>query len=282
MDSASPPAARTDGARIGVAELKARKRRSPIVCLTAYTTPVAQRLDAYVDLLLVGDSVAMVVYGQGTTRDVTLDTMIAHGAAVVRGASRACVIVDLPRGSYERGPEHAYASAHQVMERTGAQGVKMEGGTELVATIRHLVEHGIPVMGHVGLLPQRVAHRRDFRIQGRDEESWHRVMEDGRAVADSGAFCMVIEGTVEPLARALTEAVPIPTIGIGASPACDGQILVTDDLLGLFSDFTPTFVKRYAEIGEEIERAARAYADDVRARSFPAPEHTFRATPPTE
>jgi 3-methyl-2-oxobutanoate hydroxymethyltransferase len=144
-----------------------------------------------------------------------------------------------------------------------------------VDTIRHLVEHGIPVMGHVGLLPQRVAHRKDFKIQGRDEQSWNRVMEDGRAVAESGAFCMVIEGTVEPLARALTEAVAIPTIGIGASPACDGQILVTDDLLGLFSDFTPTFVKRYAEIGETIEGAAVAYAEDVRARRFPAPEHCF-------
>jgi 3-methyl-2-oxobutanoate hydroxymethyltransferase len=261
--------------RVTVAELRARKRGRPIVCLTAYTTPVAQRLDAHVDLLLVGDSVAMVVYGLGTTRDVTLETMIAHGAAVVRGSSQACVIVDLPRGSYERSPQHAYASASQVMDRTGAQGVKMEGGTELVDTIRHLVEHGIPVMGHVGLLPQRVAHRKDFKIQGRDEQSWKRVMEDGRAVAESGAFCMVIEGTVEPLARALTEAVAIPTIGIGASPACDGQILVTDDLLGLFSDFTPTFVKRYAEIGETIEGAAVAYAEDVRARRFPAPEHCF-------
>jgi 3-methyl-2-oxobutanoate hydroxymethyltransferase len=189
------------------------------------------------------------------------------------------VIVDLPRGSYERSPQHAYASANQVMDRTGAQGVKMEGGTELVETIRYLVERGIPVMGHVGLLPQRVAHRRDFKIQGRDEQSWQRVLEDGRAVGDSGAFCLVIEGTVEPLARALTQEVRIPTIGIGASPACDGQILVTDDLLGLFSDFTPTFVKRYAEIGETIERAVRAYADDVRARRFPAPEHCFGAAP---
>jgi 3-methyl-2-oxobutanoate hydroxymethyltransferase len=163
------------------------------------------------------------------------------------------------------------------MDRTGAQGVKMEGGTELIDTIRYLVEHGIPVMGHVGLLPQRVSHRRDFKIQGRDEQSWNRVMEDGRAVGESGAFCLVIEGTVEPLARALTEAVAIPTIGIGASPACDGQILVTDDLLGLFSDFTPTFVRRYAEIGETIESAAIAYAEDVRARRFPAPEHCFGA-----
>lgn len=261
--------------RITPADLRVRKGGQPIVCLTAYTTPVAQRLDPYVDLLLVGDSVAMVVYGQGTTRDVTLETMIAHGAAVMRGATRACVIVDLPRGSYERSAQHAYASASQVMDRTGAQGVKMEGGVELVDTIGHLVERGIPVMGHVGLLPQRVSHRRDFKIQGRDEESWRRVFDDGRAVADSGAFALVIEGTVEPLARALTEAVAIPTIGIGASPACDGQILVTDDLLGLFSDFTPTFVRRYAEIGETIERAVSAYADDVRARRFPGPEHTF-------
>jgi 3-methyl-2-oxobutanoate hydroxymethyltransferase len=281
MDPASPQGL-LHGARVAVGDLKARKGGPPIVCLTAYTTPVAQRLDAHVDLLLVGDSVAMVVYGLGTTRDVTLETMIAHGSAVVRGSSRACVIVDLPRGSYERSPQHAYASASQVMDRTGAQGVKMEGGTELAETIRYLVDHGIPVMGHVGLLPQRVAHRKDFKIQGRDEASWKRVREDGLAVGDSGAFCMVIEGTVEPLARALTQEVPIPTIGIGASPACDGQILVTDDLLGLFSDFTPTFVKRYAEIGETIERAVRAYADDVRTRRFPAPEHCFGAPPPAD
>jgi 3-methyl-2-oxobutanoate hydroxymethyltransferase len=274
----APAHARSDGTRIAVSELKARKHGRPIVCLTAYTTPVAQRLDPHVDLLLVGDSVAMVVYGQGTTRDVTLETMIAHGEAVVRGTSHACVIVDMPRGSYERGPQHAHASASHVMDRTGAQGVKMEDGTELTGTITYLVERGIPVMGHVGLLPQRVAHRRDYRIQGRDEQSWKRVLDDGRTVAASDAFCMVIEGTVEPLARALTESVAIPTIGIGASPACDGQILVTDDLLGLFSDFTPTFVKRYAEIGETIERAVVAYAEDVRMRRFPGPEHCFGAT----
>jgi 3-methyl-2-oxobutanoate hydroxymethyltransferase len=282
LESPAPRGAPSDGSRVAVSDLKARKRGRPIVCLTAYTTPVAQRLDPYVDLLLVGDSVAMVVYGQGTTRDVTLETMIAHGEAVVRGTRHACVIVDLPRGSYERSPQHAYASASHVMDRTGAQGVKMEGGTELAETIDYLVGRGVPVMGHVGLLPQRVTHRRDYKIQGRDEQSWKRVLADGHAVAESGAFCMVIEGTVEPLARELTEAVAIPTIGIGASPACDGQILVTDDLFGLFSDFTPTFVKRYAEIGETMEQAARAYADDVRARKFPAPEHCFGATPPAD
>lgn len=267
------------GKRVSVSDLKARKGGPPVVCLTAYTTPVAQRLDPYVDLLLVGDSVAMVVYGMGTTRDVSLETMIAHGAAVMRGSTRACVIVDMPCGSYERSPRDAYASARRVMDETGAQGVKMEGGLELAATTRYLVEHGIPVMGHVGLLPQRVSNRNNFRIQGRDEESWRRVFEGGRAIAEAGAFCLVIEGTIEPLARALTEAVAIPTIGIGASPACDGQILVTDDLLGLFSDFTPTFVKRYAEIGETIERAVSAYADDVRARRFPAPEHCYGVAP---
>jgi len=274
MDATNGP---LGAARLTPADLRARKGGAPLVCLTAYTTPVAQRLDPCVDLLLVGDSVAMVVYGLGTTRDVTLETMIAHGAAVARGSKRACVIVDLPRGSYEASPQHAYASASQVLDRTGAQGVKMEGGVELAETITHLVERGIPVVGHVGLLPQRVAHRRDYKIQGRDEASWKRVFADGRAVAAAGAFALVIEGTVEPLARELTAAVAIPTIGIGASPACDGQILVTDDLLGLFADFAPTFVKRYAEIGDTIERAAAAYADDVRARRFPAPEHTFGA-----
>lgn len=261
--------------RISVSDLAGRKGGQPLVCLTAYSTPMAQRLDPYVDLLLVGDSLAMVIYGLETTRGVTLDAMINHGAAVMRGSRRACVIVDLPHGTYEDGPEMAHASASRVMQETGVQGVKLEGGVEMAETIRHLVDQGIPVLGHIGLLPQKAANRGGFKIQGRDDEGWKRVMEDGKAVAGAGAFAMVIEGTVEALAREITETVSIPTIGIGASPACDGQILVTDDTLGLFSDFIPTFVKRYAELGEDIEKAVQAYAEDVRERRFPGLEHCF-------
>ena len=261
--------------RITVSDIQARKGGAPIVCLTAYSKPMAQWLDPHVDLLLVGDSLAMVIYGMETTRGVTLDAMINHGTAVMRGSTRACVIVDLPHGTYEDSPGQAYASASRVMEETGVQGVKLEGGADMSATIKHLVEKGIPVLGHIGLLPQKAENRDGFKIQGKDDEGWKRVMADAEAVVGAGAFAMVIEGTIEALAREITEIISIPTIGIGASPACDGQILVTDDALGLFSDFTPTFVKRYAELGEEIEKAAEAYAGDVKARRFPGLEHCF-------
>jgi 3-methyl-2-oxobutanoate hydroxymethyltransferase len=266
--------------RISVADITARKGGVPLVCLTAYTTPVAQRLDPHVDLLLVGDSLAMVVYGMDTTVGVTLETMINHGAAVMRGAKRACVIIDMPYGSYEAGLDVAYASTSRAMQETGAQGVKLEGGVEMVGTVRHLVGRGIPVLGHVGLLPQKVTDKRGYRIQGKDDLGWKRILADAEAIADAGAFAIVVEGTVEPLARQITETVAVPTIGIGASPACDGQILVTDDVLGVFSDFTPSFVRRYAELGDEIERAARAYAEDVRKRRFPGPEHCFAPPSP--
>ena len=261
--------------RISVSDIAAGKGGKPLVCLTAYSKPMAQWLDSYVDLLLVGDSLAMVIYGMETTRGVTLDAMINHGVAVMRGSGHACVIVDLPHGTYEDSPEQAYESASRVIEETGVQGVKLEGGVEMGDTIRHLVDNHIPVLGHIGLLPQKAANRGAFRIQGRDDEGWKRVMEDAKAVTGAGAFAMVIEGTVEGLAREITQTVSVPTIGIGASPACDGQILVTEDALGLFSDFTPTFVKRYAELGEEIEKAVQAYAGDVRERRFPGLEHCF-------
>jgi 3-methyl-2-oxobutanoate hydroxymethyltransferase len=260
--------------------LRARKGGPPIVALTAYSKAEAQRLDALVDLILVGDSVAMIVYGMDTTVGLSLETMIAHGRAVVRGARRACVVVDLPAGSYERSAEQAYASAARVIAETGAAAVKLEGGVAVAPAIRRLVGAGIPVLGHVGLLPQSVREAGAFRVQGRDDLSAAHVLDDARAVAEAGAFAMVIEGTVEPLARCITETVAIPTIGIGASPACDGQILVTHDLLGLFSDFTPKFVKRYAELGGAAEQAIRRFADDVRARRFPGPEHCFGVKPP--
>lgn len=260
--------------RLGVRDF--RKGGGPYVCLTAYTTPVARLLDPHVDLLLVGDSLGMVLYGMPSTLSVTLDMMVAHGAAVMRGSARACVIVDLPFGSYGASPEQAFRSAARVLAETGCAGVKLEGGAEMADTVRFLVRRGIPVCGHVGLMPQAV-NASGFRAQGRDEAEAARVAADARAVAEAGAFAVVLEGTYEPVARAITADLPVPTIGIGASPACDGQILVTDDVLGLFADFTPRFVKRYAELGQQVSQAAAAYAADVRARRFPEPRHCFGA-----
>ena len=266
--------------RISVPDIKSRKGGVPVVCLTAYTSLTAVLLDENVDLLLVGDSLGMVLYGMDSTLGVTLDMMIAHGQAVMRGAKRACVIVDLPFGSYQESPESAFRNAARVMKEVGCAGIKLEGGVEMATTIRFLVERGIPVLGHVGLLPQSVNTAGGFRSLGREEKEAANIMEDAKAVAAAGAFAMVIEGTVEPVAREITAAVPIPTIGIGASPACDGQILVTEDLVGLFSGFKPRFVKRYAELGDGIAKAAKAYADDVRAGKFPALENCFGVNPP--
>jgi 3-methyl-2-oxobutanoate hydroxymethyltransferase len=221
-----------------------------------------------------------VVYGMKTTLGVTLDMMIAHGQAVARGCERACLIVDLPFGSYKESPQVAYRAGARVMAETGANGVKLEGGVEMAETIRFLVQRGIPVFGHVGLLPQSVNTAGGFRSLGCEEKEAEGVLEDAKAVAEAGAFATVIEGTVERVAREITETIPIPTIGIGASPDCDGQILVTEDLVGLFSGFKPRFVKRYAELGEEISASAKAYAEDVRARRFPAMEHCFGVKPP--
>lgn len=261
--------------RIGVPELRARKGAEPIVCLTAYTAPVARLLDPHVDLLLVGDSLGMVVYGFDSTLPVTLDLMIAHGAAVVRGSTRACVVVDLPFGSYQESPQAAFRAASRVLAETGAQAVKLEGGEEMAETVAFLTARGVPVMGHVGLLPQSVNALGGYKAVGRDPASAERIRADARAIAGAGAFALVIEGTMEPLARAITDEVPVPTIGIGASPACDGQVLVSDDLLGLFADFTPKFVRRYANLGEQVARAAADYAADVKARRFPGEEHCF-------
>jgi len=236
---------------------------------------MARRTDAHCDLLLVGDSLAMVVYGLETTRGVTLDTMIAHGQAVMRGAHKACIVVDLPHGSYENSIEQAVASARRVFDETGCQAVKLEGGEEMAAAVTAIVQAGIPVFGHIGLMPQRAEGRDDFKIQGKDDGSAQQVMRDAKAITDAGAFAIVIEGTIEAVAREVTEAITIPTIGIGASPACDGQILVTQDMTGLFSDFTPKFVKQYADAGAVIDDAIAAYAKDVRERRFPELAHCF-------
>jgi len=258
-------------------ELRARKGGLPIVCLTAYSTPQARLLDPQCDLLLVGDSLGMVVYGLPSTLPVTLDMMIAHGGAVTRGSTRACVIVDMPFGSYQESPAQAFQNAARIVAATGCAGVKLEGGEVMAETIRFLTERGIPVLGHVGLQPQSVNALGGFHAQGRTEAEAARVIADGKAVADAGAFAMVVEGTAEPVARRLTELVVVPTIGIGASPACDGQVLVIDDILGTFDQFKPRFVKRYAELSGAISAAVSAYAEDVRNRRFPGPEHTYGA-----
>ncbi len=265
----------TAARRVSTPQIRARKGGEPIVCLTAYTTQMARWLDPHVDLLLVGDSLGMVLYGFDSTLPVTLDMMIAHGSAVMRGASRACVIVDLPFGSYQASPQQAFHSAARIMSETGASGVKLEGGEVMAETVRYLVQRGIPVCAHVGLMPQAVNVAGGFKATGRSDEEARQVTRDAEAMAEAGAFAVVLEGTLEPVAAAITASISIPTIGIGASPACDGQILVSEDVFGLFSDFTPRFVKRYADLGGKISEAAAAYSADVRARRFPAMEHCF-------
>ena len=261
--------------RVTVPELRDRKGGEPIVVLTAYTAPQAKILDPHVDVLLVGDSLGMVIYGLDSTLGVTLETMIGHGGAVVRGSEHACVMVDMPFASYQESPAQAYRNAARVMAETGCAGVKLEGGVEMAPTIEFLVKRSIPVMGHVGLMPQSLHAYGGFRVQGRGEADGRAIVEDAKAVAESGAFSMVVEGVIEPVAREITELVPVPTIGIGASPSCDGQVLVTEDMAGLFAEFTPRFVRRYAELGEALGEAASTYAEDVRARRFPGPEHCF-------
>jgi len=261
--------------RITIPDIRARKGQVPLVCLTAYSTPMARLLDPHVDMMLVGDSVGMVLYGMKNTLGVSLDMMIAHGAAVGRGAKRSCVILDMPFASYQESPESAFRAAARVMALTGCAGIKLEGGEEMADTISFLTRRGIPVLGHVGLQPQSVHAAGGYRAHGRDPVEAERIMNDAHAVANSGAFALVIESTVESLARQITASLAIPTIGIGASPACDGQVLVSEDILGLFTDFRPRFVKRYAELAEPAEDAIKRFADDVRAHRFPGPEHCF-------
>jgi len=264
-------------ARLSPVDLRLRKGGVPIVCLTAYSTPMTRLIDNAVDLILVGDSLGMVVYGFETTVPVTLEMMIRHGAAVARGARHACVILDLPFGTYQETPVQAYRNAARALAETGVAGVKIEGGEIMAETIRFLVDRGIPVLGHIGLQPQsaNTVTTGGFRAQGKSDEDQVRILADARAVAASGAFAVVVEGVTENLARAVTAAVEIPTIGIGASAHCDGQILVTDDVVGLFTEFKPRFVKRYAELASKIAAAAEDYAEDVRQRRFPGPEHTY-------
>ncbi|MEK7342345.1 MAG: 3-methyl-2-oxobutanoate hydroxymethyltransferase [Pseudomonadota bacterium] len=247
----------------------------PLVMLTAYTARQAQLLDPHCDMLLVGDSLGQVIYGLPSTLAVTLDMMIAHGAAVVRGSYHSLVIVDMPFGSYEASPSKAFASASRIMAETGAAAVKLEGGVAMAETIAFLSQRGIPVMAHVGLTPQAVNALGGYGARGKSREEHEKIVSDAKAVADAGAFAMVIEGVMEEIAVAVTDGVPVPVIGIGASAHCDGQVLVTEDMLGMF-ERVPRFVKRFENIAEIIGRTAERYAADVRSRSFPTEEQVYR------
>jgi 3-methyl-2-oxobutanoate hydroxymethyltransferase len=260
--------------RLTAPDIRARKGGEPIVALTSYHAHTARILDAYCDLILVGDSLGMVMHGLETTVPVTLEMMILQGHAVMRGSKHALVAIDMPFGSYEASKEQAFASAARVLKETGCGAIKIEGGRRLAETITFLVERGVPVMGHVGLTPQAINTLGSFRAQGRDEIDWAPIEADARAVAEAGAFAVVLEAVAEPLARRITSQVSVPTIGIGASPACDGQILVLEDMLGL-SPRVPKFVKRFGDLGPSIEQAVRSYAQEVRARTFPDKEHVY-------
>ncbi len=260
--------------RLTVPAIQKRKGGEPIVMLTAYTTRMAQLLDPHCDLLLVGDSLGQVIYGLPSTLPVTLDMMCAHGAAVVRGSYHSVVIVDMPFGTYEESPEAAFRSASRVMAETGAAGVKLEGGEAMAETIAFLSARGIPVMGHVGLTPQAVNALGGYGARGRSNAEHDKIISDSRAVDQAGAFALVVEGVVEPLARTITGEVGCPVIGIGASAECDGQVLVTEDMLGLF-ERTPRFVKKFDDMAGRISAAVATYAADVRARSFPGAEQVY-------
>ena len=262
--------------RLAAPDISARKGGVPIVCLTAYTAPMADLLDDHCDLLLVGDSLGMVVHGLPNTVGVTLDMMILHGQAVMRASRKAMVVIDMPFGAYEGAPEIAYANAVRLMKETGASAVKVEGGLTVPDTIAYLVQRGVPVMGHVGLRPQAVLVDGAFKARGRLGDERSQILAEAEATAAAGAFAVVVEGVAESLAREITARIAVPTIGIGASVGCDGQILVTDDMLGLF-DWTPKFVRRYADLRGEISQAVAAYADDVRQRRFPGPAEIYFA-----
>ena len=263
--------------RLTVPAIRQRKGGGePLVMLTAYTVRTAQLLDPHCDMLLVGDSLGQVIYGLPSTVPVTLEMMAAHGAAVVRGSYHAVVVIDMPFGSYEASPQQAFDSAAVLLKQTGAAAVKLEGGAAMAATVRFLSERGIPVMGHVGLTPQAVNVLGGYGARGRSEAEAAKILADATAIADAGAFAIVIEGVMEPIAIAITEAVACPTIGIGASARCDGQVLVTEDMLGLF-ERTARFVKRYDDMAGRISAAAGAYADEVRARTFPGPDQIYPA-----
>lgn len=260
--------------RVTAPDIAKRKGGAPIVALTAYHAHTARIIDPYVDMLLVGDSLGMVMHGYETTIPVPLELMIMHAQAVVRGSTRALVVVDMPFGSYEESPSIAFRNAARVLKETGCGAIKIEGGAHMAETIRYLTDRGIPVMSHIGMTPQAVNMIGSFKPRGRFRSEWAAFEEDARAVAEAGAFAVVLEALAELLAARITKQVSIPTIGIGASAECDGQILVLEDMLGL-SPRVPKFVKEYAQIGEAIENAVKSYANEVRARVFPSDAYTY-------
>jgi 3-methyl-2-oxobutanoate hydroxymethyltransferase len=262
------------GGRFTAPQIRARKGGDPIVSLTSYHAHTARIIDPFVDFILVGDSLGMVMHGLETTLPVTLEMMILQGHAVMRGSSRALIVVDMPFGSYEESPQQAFRNAARILKETGCGAIKLEGGTRMADTVHFLTERGVPVMGHVGLTPQSIMALGSFRAHGREEKDWEPIERDAEAISEAGAFAIVLEAVAEPLAARITRAIPTPTIGIGASPACDGQILVLEDMLGL-SERVPKFVKRFGSIGDHIRGAVEAYASEVRARNFPASEHTY-------
>ncbi|MBT3141227.1 3-methyl-2-oxobutanoate hydroxymethyltransferase [Ruegeria litorea] len=262
-------------------DIRARKGGQPLVSLTAYTTPMAQVMDPHCDFVLVGDSVGMVLHGLTSTLGVTMEMMILHGQAVARGLNGAMMVIDMPFASYEEGPAQAFRNAARLMAETGAGAVKLEGGVEMAETIRFLTKRGIPVMAHIGLTPQSINTLGGYKVQGRDAQA-DAVLADAHAVSDAGAFSVVLEKVPQVLADQITAEMAIPTIGIGASAGCDGQILVVDDMLGFFTAFKPKFVKRYADLGAQADSAIAQYAAEVRDRSFPAAKHVFADTVPAK
>lgn len=264
----------TEIKRITVPQIRAHKGDKPVVCLTCYHAHTAKLLDQHVDLMLVGDSLGMVMHGLETTLGVTLEMMITHAKAVMRGSRRALVVVDMPFGTYEESPAVAFRNAARIIQETGVTAVKLEGGSRMAETIAYLTQRGIPVVGHIGLTPQMVHVKGGFYTTGRSENEWPALEADARAVSQAGAFAVVLEGMAEPLAAKITRDIDIPTIGIGASPTCDGQVLVLEDMLGLNPN-PPKFVRQYAELGPAIEAAVKAYAKDVRERSFPGVENVY-------
>jgi 3-methyl-2-oxobutanoate hydroxymethyltransferase len=267
--------------RVTAPDIAKRKGGEPIVALTAYHAHTARIIDPYVDLLLVGDSLGMVMHGYETTVPVPLDLMIMHARAVVRGSTTALVVVDMPFGSYEESPAVAFRNAARVMKETGCGAIKLEGGRHMAETVRYLTDRGIPVMSHIGLTPQAINTIGSFKPRGRFRSEWAAFEEDARSIADAGAFAVVLEALAELLAARITRQIAIPTIGIGASAECDGQILVLEDMLGL-SPRVPRFVKEYAQIGAAIESAVKSFAGDVRNRAFPGAEHTYPMADDTE
>ncbi len=265
-----------------IADIRARKGGTPLVCLTAASAPFTTLLDPLCDLLLVGDSLSMVLYGERSTLSVGLETMIRHGRTVAAQARHALVVVDMPFGSYQESPEQAFHNAARLMSETGCAAVKLEGGRVMAETVRFLTGRGVPVLGHIGLQPQSVNALGGYGARGRAADEAQAIAADALAIAEAGAFAIVVEGVVEPLARQITAEVEVPTIGIGASPACDGQILVAEDMLGLFEGFRPRFVRRYADLAGAIRAAVSSYAEDVRSRRFPGPEHLYGAKRGTE